>query len=146
MLHPVALDDGLLRHGVGGHDRGRGVRAPVGGRSRRHRVHAVEQLLAVVHQPDPVEQTTTSMAPTPTRSAHPLGHRVRGLEALGVGSWNPVDRHARLDRQLRRDVDARAIERDRRAVAVVERRPSRTGRCPRHLPLLAHVVADAAGA
>ena len=82
-----ALDDDLLAHRVGGHDRLGGVLAAVGAergvrRRRRRRAGSARGLARPIR---PVEQTTTSIAPMPRPLGHLLGDRVRGLEALGAG-------------------------------------------------------------
>ena len=61
-----------------------------------------------------------------------------------VGSSIQLSDDVRLDRQLRRDVDARRVEGEAGAVAVVERALLEQARAG-DLALLPHLVADAAG-
>ena len=83
----VALDDDLLAHRVGGHDRLGGVRPAVRGRAPpRRRVDAVEQVLPRVRQADEPGGADDDVDGADAEAAGDLlGDRVGGLEALGAG-------------------------------------------------------------
>ena len=84
---PVTVDDHLLGHGVGGHDRGGGVVAPGRrtGQSTPRPTPADRRSRGRSRPMSPVEQTTTSPAPTPRPATDLLSGGVRGGEALRSG-------------------------------------------------------------